>query len=149
MATGNSFTTDLLVKALRRGRGSVQQAEQGFQRGAGQDLAALFARQGLGGQQAGLTTALAEQGRRRGQEQEVESDYFNRDLANTETADLFRQASERSLTGQILASQNQVGMDAERRLRQSIQRVRDLQQRNELLDLIGQITGTVATAALL
>lgn len=144
-----SFTTDLLLNAMRRGRANILQGEQGFTQGAGQDLSALFARQGLGNQQAGLTAAMAEQARRRGQEQDVEQGWFDRGLNNMETADIFGQAGDIASTGQTLTMQNLQGRVAEQNLRRAIQRIRDAQQRNELLDLLGQAAGIGVTAAIL
>ena len=137
--------TMALVAALRQGRGVARQGEANLYAGGGQDLSALFSRQGLTGQQPGLAAALAEQGRQRGQYAGLEGSSYERGLGRIGSESALNTAGMESATGDLLNQLRQQGTDSERMLRNTIGKIRANQRQDQLLtNLLTAIGGGAA-----
>lgn len=132
----------MLLAAMRRGRSSLQQGQQEFLTGGGQELGTTLARQGLN-QQPGLEAALTKYGGRLAEEQALQNNEFERGLQGMQSEQDLGRATELMNTIQQMQQQTYRGQLMENQLRQSLFRMRQNQKQQALLSGFGTLLGLV------
>lgn len=129
-----------MIAAMRRGRSSLLQGQQGFLTGGAQDLSSLMSRQGLN-QQPGLDAAMEKYRGRLGEEQALQNNEFDRGLQGMQSEQDLGRATELQNAATQMQQQGYKGQLMEGQLRQSLFRMRQNQQQQALLSGLGTLLG--------